>query len=66
MDPELNQACRSVTGCLKPTNVENLCLLSGIAPPAIKTDACARVERQKHTTKETHSLSLVIFQPPGA
>ena len=29
LDPALNQACRSVTGCLKPTNV-----LSGIAPPS--------------------------------
>ena len=24
LDPELNQACRSVTGCLKPNNVEDL------------------------------------------
>ena len=30
LDPGLNQSCRSVTGCLKPTNVEDLYLLSGI------------------------------------
>ena len=28
LDPELNQVCRSVTGCLKLTNVEDLYLLS--------------------------------------
>ena len=57
LDPELNQACRSVTGCLKPTNVEDLYLLSGIAPPTIRRDVCARVEeRQKQSTRETHSL----------
>ena len=56
LDPELNQACRSVTGCLKPTNVEDLYLLSGIAHPAIRRDGCARVERQKETTRETYSL----------
>ena len=56
LDAELNQACRSVTGCLEPTNVEDLYLLLGIAPPAIRRDVCARMERQKQTTRETHSL----------
>ena len=56
LDPELNQACRSVTGCLKPTNVEDLYLLSGIALPAIRRDVCAIMERQKQTTRDTHSL----------
>ena len=36
LDPALNQACRSATGCLKPTSVEDLYLLSGIAPPSIR------------------------------
>ena len=31
-------------------------LLSRIAPPAIRIDVCARVERQKQSTRETHSL----------
>ena len=56
LDPELNQACRSVTGCIKPTNVEDLYFISGIAPPAIRRDVCARVERQKQSTREIHSL----------
>ena len=33
LDPELNHACRAITGCLKPTNVEDLYLLAGIVPP---------------------------------
>ena len=56
LNPELNQACRSVTGCLKHTNVEDLYFLSGISPPAIRRDVCARVERQKQSTRETHPL----------
>ena len=35
VDPGLNDACRAITGCLQPTNVENLYLLAGIAPPAV-------------------------------
>ena len=54
--PELNQACRAITGCLKPTNVENLYLLAGIAPPEIIRSVCARVGRIKPVERETHSL----------
>ena len=56
LNPELNQACRAITGCLKPTNVENLYLLAGIAPPEIRRSVCARVERTKQVERETHSL----------
>ena len=56
LDPGLSQACRSVTGCLKPTNVDDLYFLSGIAPPAIRRDTCASVERQKQSTRDIHSL----------
>ena len=33
LDQELNKACRAITGYLKPTYVEDLYLLAGIAPP---------------------------------
>ena len=56
LDAELNSACRAITGCLKPTNVEELYLLSGIAPPSIRRDVCARVEKAKQETNEDHSL----------
>ena len=53
---ELNKVCRAITGCLKPTYVEDLYLLAGIAPPDIRRDVCARMERTKHMEQETHSL----------
>ena len=56
LNPELNSAYRAVTGCLKPTNVEDLYLLAGIAPPDIRRDVCARVEKTKQETNEAHSL----------
>ena len=57
LNPKLNSACRAVIGCLKPTNVEDLNLLAGIAPPDIRRDVCARVEKTKQETNEAHSLS---------
>ena len=54
LNPELNSACRAVTGCLKPTNVEDL--LAGIAPPDNRRDVCARVEKTKQETIDAHSL----------
>ena len=56
LNPELNQACRAITGCLRPTNVENLYLLAGIATPEIGRSVCARVERTKQVGRDTHSL----------
>ena len=56
LDSELNSACRTITGCLKPTNVEVLYLLSGMVPPSIRRDVCARVEKAKQETNEAHSL----------
>ena len=55
LDSELNTAYRAITGCLKPTNVEDLCLLAGIAPPDIRRDVCARVEKKKQENV-AHSL----------
>ena len=56
LNTELNSACRAVTGCLKPTNVKDLYLLAGIAPPDIRRDVCARMEKNKQETNEAHSL----------
>ena len=56
LDPELNDTCRSITGCLRPTNVEELYLLPGIAPPVIRRAVCARVEKKKQKTNAAHSL----------
>ena len=56
LDPELNKACRAITGCLKPTYVEDLYLLAGIAPPDIRRDVCTRMERTKQIEQVTNSL----------
>ena len=56
LNPELNSACRAVTGCLKPTNVEDLYLLDGIVPPDIQRDVFVLVEKTKQETNEAHSL----------
>ena len=61
LNPELNSACRAVTGCLKPTNVEDLYLLAGIAPPDIPRDVCARVEKTKQETNEAQKRRAVII-----
>ena len=61
LDPDLNDACRSITGCLRPTNVEKLYILTGIAPPDIRRNVCARVERRNR--KQTQpTLYTVRFQ----
>ena len=56
LDPELNNVCRSITVCLKPTNVEELYLLAGIALPDIRRDVCAGVEKKKQETNAARSL----------
>ena len=56
LDPELNDACKSITGCLRPTNVDELYLIAGITPPDIRRDVCARVEQKKQETNVSHSL----------
>ena len=56
LDSELNTVCRAIAGCLKPTNVEDLYLLAGIAPPDIRRDVCDRVvEKTKQEWNVAHS-----------
>ena len=69
LNPELNQTCRAITGCLKPTNVENLYLLAGIAgiaPPEIRRSVCARVERTKQVERERPTPCLGTHQQGDA
>ena len=56
LDSELNTACRAVTGCLKPTNIEDLYLLVGIAPPDIRRDVYALVDKMKQKSNVVYSL----------
>ena len=45
VDVELNKACRTITSTLKATPLQALYVLSGIAPPVIRRETIARVER---------------------
>ena len=52
----MNNTCRLITGCLKPTNTSNLHLLAGIAPANIRREVASRVAITKATSDERHLL----------
>ena len=56
LDPALNEPCRSIIGCLRPTSVENVYILAGIAPPGVRKATTSRQERNKQTEDARHSL----------
>ena len=56
VDPVLNDTCRAITGCLQPTNVENLYLLAGIALPAVRRSVTAQRVREKQVNDNRHPL----------
>ena len=56
LDPVLNKNCRLITGCLRPTNVDNLHLLAGVAPPEIRREAASKLERSRQAYKPRHML----------
>ena len=56
LDPALNNACQTITSCLKPTNTSNLHLLADIAPPEIRRETASRAERLCQSTDLRHLL----------
>jgi hypothetical protein len=56
IDTQLNETCRSITGCTKATDTESLYLLAGIAPPEIRRETHARIERRKQTVDNNHQM----------
>ena len=54
--PALNEACRSLTACLRPTSVDNVYLLVGFAPPGVRRATTSRQERRMQTEDPMHSL----------
>ena len=56
LNPALNDSCRLTTGCLKPTDIEDLYLLAGIVPPDIRRGIVCHAERLKQTVDEKHPL----------
>ena len=56
LDPTLNKTCRSITGYLRLTSVENVYLLAGIAPPGARRATTSRQQKRKQTEDPMHSL----------
>ena len=56
LNPALHDCCRIISGCLKPTNLDSVHLLAGIAPPHIRRTVACRMERTRQTTDARHQL----------
>ena len=56
VDTTLNETCRLITGCIRPTDTPDLYVLSGIAPPEIRRSVHCQNERTKQLTDQRHSL----------
>ena len=52
LNPALHDFCRIISGCLKPTNLDSVHILAGIALPH-RTVTC-RMERTRQTTDAIH------------
>ena len=56
VDAELNNACRTITGNLRPTPLPSLYRLAGIAPPDIRRNVTTRTEKFRQEVDERHPL----------
>ena len=56
MNRALHDCCRIISGCLKPTNLDSVHLLAGIAPPHIRRTVACRMERTRQTTDDIDQL----------
>lgn len=56
VDVALNETCRIISGCLKPTPLNMLYPLAGIAPPSVRREVACSVERQKQMEDKRHPL----------
>ena len=52
--PPYNDSCRCITGCLRPTNVDSLHFLAGIAPPGVRRSVASRTERRRQDDDARH------------
>ena len=56
VDPELNNACRIITGTLRPTPIHSVYRLAGIAPPHIRRETRTRTQKHKQENDPRHTL----------
>ena len=62
VNAELNNACRLVTGTLRPTPLASLYRLAGIAPPDVRRDTITRTENSsKRLMIDTHSTIISLL-----
>ena len=57
LNPALHDCCRIISGCLKPTNLDSVHLLAGIAPPHIRRTVACRMERTRQTPDTNCSIT---------
>ena len=63
VDVALNESCRIITGCLKPTPVDKVRVLSGIAPPSIRRQVAAETEKSRQENDPRHLLFNYTHPP---
>ena len=56
LDSTLNECCRIITGCLKPTRTDHLHILAGIAPPGIRRAVASQSERVRQLDDPCHHM----------
>ena len=57
LKPALHDCCWIISGCLKPTNLDSVHLLAGIAPPHIRRTVACRMERTRLTPATNCSIT---------
>ena len=57
LDATLNETCRMITGCLKPTNTNSLTVLAGIVPSDMRRAVASRTEWTRQTTDQRHPIN---------
>ena len=64
IDPVLNTASRAISGCLRPTRVQDLYLLRGIAPPHIIREVSSQMEKTNTIwpTTSTHTCLFAFYR----
>lgn len=56
VDVALNETCRTVTGCLKPTPLNSLYPAAGIAPLPVRREIACAIEKCKQEVDDRHPL----------
>ena len=60
LNSALHDCYSMITGCLKPTNIDSLHLLAGLAPRDIRRTVACRTERSRQVADTKHQLHSYI------